>query len=99
MALTASKWKESRRLQAASENNHSMKFGEPDHEAVRLLQQVLIQCGFPIPAGPTGNYMSETAGAVRAVEQRFNLTRDDGVAGREVLTTLDGLLNKQAPPP
>jgi peptidoglycan hydrolase-like protein with peptidoglycan-binding domain len=98
MALIAPKWSANRRLQAASENRPSMKQGEPDHAAVKLLQEVLISTGFPIPAGPTGNFLTETASAVRAVEERFNLTRDSGTAGQEVFAVLDALLLGVPPP-
>jgi peptidoglycan hydrolase-like protein with peptidoglycan-binding domain len=98
VTLAAPKWSANTRLQAASENKPSMKMGELDHVAVKLLQEVLISSGFPIPAGPTGNYMNQTATAVRAVEERFNLTLDAGIAGREVLTVLDALQLGTAPP-
>lgn len=98
MALTASVWSANRRLQAASENLPPMSRGELDLAAVTLLQQVLIENGFAIPDGATGNYLNETAAAVRAVEQQFDLTRDNGVAGREVLTVLDALENGVDPP-
>ncbi|HKU98662.1 MAG TPA: peptidoglycan-binding protein, partial [Vineibacter sp.] len=98
MTLTAPKWSPNRRLQAASENRPSMKPGEPDRAAVKLLQEVLIASGFAIPSGPTGNYLAETASAVRAVQVRFKLTLDNGIAGREVLGALDALLKGQQPP-
>ena len=99
MTLTADRWKQNRRLQQASDDKPAMRRGEPNREAVKLLQQALIDCGFPIADGATGNYLSETAAAVRAVEQKFNLSRDDGVAGREVLSALDALLGATPPNP
>src|SRR5947209_18112342 len=99
MALAAPKWRANTRLQAASENRPSMKSGETNRDAVKLLQAVLTASGFAIPSGPTGNYMNETAAAVRAAEDRFNLTRDTGVAGQEVLTALDAVLQGLPPPP
>jgi peptidoglycan hydrolase-like protein with peptidoglycan-binding domain len=98
MALVAPQWKANRRLQAASENRPAMKPGEPDRAAVKLLQEALISTGFTIPAGATGNYLKETAAAVRAVEERFNLDRDPGVAGLQVLAALDRLLLGVDPP-
>lgn len=92
MAVHADHWKDNRRIQLASENTPSMKPGEPDRAAVVLLQNALIVNGFNIPSGATGNYLSETAAAVRDVEVRFGLLRDQGIAGKQVIGTLDFLL-------
>jgi peptidoglycan hydrolase-like protein with peptidoglycan-binding domain len=67
-----------------------MRIGEFNHDATVVLQKALIENGFSIPAGPTGNYLQETATAVRAAEDQFGLTVDGGVAGRQVLSALDG---------
>lgn len=99
MALTAAKWSGNARLQAAARNAPPLKPFERDHVAVRLLQETLIAAGFPIPSGPTGNYLTETAAAVRKCEEKFRLTvRDSGIAGREVLSALDAFL-RGAPGP
>ncbi len=99
MPLVAPKWSHNARLQRASNNSPSMHPNESDHTAVSLLQEVLISQGFAIPSGPTGNYLGETQAAVRAVETRFHLVRDTGIAGHEVLTALDTLLRGQTPTP
>ena len=38
------------------------------------------------------DYLEQTAGAVKAVQKRFNLTPDQGAAGREVIGVLDLML-------
>jgi peptidoglycan hydrolase-like protein with peptidoglycan-binding domain len=90
MALTSTRWNRIARLQSASENTPPMQFGEPDHDATVVLQEVLIENGFSIPNGPTGTYGQQTATAVRAAEVQFGLDTDQGVAGRQVLGALDG---------
>lgn len=94
-ALKFEKFKNNTRIQRAADNAPAIRLGETDHEAVKILQEALIQAGFPIPDGATGTYGPETATAVLAVENRFSLTiRDKGVAGHEVITKLDQLLTK-----
>jgi len=89
MALTSTRWSRIARLQSASENTPPMQFGEADHDATVVLQEVLTENGFTLPAGLTGNYLQETAAAVRAAEVQFGLDPDQGVAGRQVLGALD----------
>lgn len=65
-----------------------MRAFEQDSTAVRLLQDALVITG--IAAIKTdGIYGPETASAVVALENRFNMGRDDGVAGRQTLGILD----------
>lgn len=104
MSLSADHWRQKgafvfTRLQNASENLHPMRVGEQNRDAVTLLQQALIMTGYPIPAGATGNYGEQTAAAVRAVQAdpRLNLSRDTGIAGKQVLEALDGKLRARAP--
>lgn len=89
MALTSTRWSRIARLQSASENTPPMQFGEADHDATVVLQEVLIENGFSIPNGPTGTYGQQTAAAVQAAEVQFGLDTDQGVAGRQVLGALD----------
>ena len=97
-ALNFEKFKNNTRIQHAADNAPAMRLGETDHEAVKILQEALIQAGFPIPDGATGTYGPETATAIRAVETKFSLViRDKGVAGHEVITKLDQLLTKTRP--
>ena len=89
MALTSTRWSGIARLQSASENTPPMRFGEADHNATVVLQEVLIENGFSLPSGPDGIYGQQTAAAVQAAEVQFGLDTDQGVAGREVLGALD----------
>ena len=99
MAVQAAHWRSNTRIHSASENAPPMKPGDPNRDAVVLLQEALIATSFNIPSGPTGNYLGETAAAVRDVEARFGLDRDEGIAGKQVVGTLDALLQIVAPPP
>ena len=87
-------FRKNRRIQSAAENAPPMKPGEGDVEAVRVLQHALIDAGFSIPDGPTGNYGRETMAAVQALERRWSLMSDTGIAGRQVFERLDALLAK-----
>jgi peptidoglycan hydrolase-like protein with peptidoglycan-binding domain len=57
---------------------------------VRALQQRLIARGFAIPAGPTGYYGAQTAGAVAAFQrsQGWSGSEADGAVGPETLKRL-----------
>ncbi len=111
MTLLAEHWRRKGslafdRLHRASENAPTMRQGEGNRDAVILLQQALIMTGCPIRSGATGNYRDETAAAVRALQAdpRFNLGRDVGVSGKQVLEALDRSLRSpgatpEAPPP
>jgi hypothetical protein len=69
-----------------------MKQGEPDKAAVTLLQMALFSTGIAPTIQADGLYGPKTAAAVRDVENRFNMDKDEGVAGRQVLGILDILL-------
>lgn len=92
MALRSTFLSSNSRLQRAADNKPSMKPFEPDHEAVKLLQQALIDTGFDVTLKVDGIYGPKTAAAVRAVQARFNMDKDGGNAGRQVLGILDILL-------
>ena len=92
MALLSSFWSANQRLQRAVKNSPGMHAFEPDHAAVKLLQQALADTGILPSIKVDGIYGQQTAGAVSAVEARFNLGRDGGVAGQQVLGVLDILL-------
>ena len=92
MALAARHWQADARLIAGSENRPAVRAGEPNRAAVTRLQRVLMATGFSIPDGATGNFMQQTSAAVREAEAEFSLTRDQGVAGREVFGALDRFL-------
>jgi peptidoglycan hydrolase-like protein with peptidoglycan-binding domain len=96
MTLTWEVWRNEARIQRAENNNPSMKPGESG-QPVHLLQAALILQGFDVPAHgilpeqvvQNNNYGQQTAAAVRECEARFGLTRDAGIAGREVISRLD----------
>jgi peptidoglycan hydrolase-like protein with peptidoglycan-binding domain len=100
MPLTSTRFSRNHRLQAAAENNPPMRKGEHG-EAVQILQQALIDCGFDMPIStnkggqtPDGIYGDETVNTVYKFQAREGLQRD-GIAGRQTLTRLDQLF----PPP
>ncbi len=99
MDTRASKRKPNRRVKPPTEQPPAWGPGELDHAAVRLLQEALIENGFPIASGVTGTYGMSTAAAVRAVEKQFKLVPDEGIAGRQVLQVLDQLLQGRQPLP
>ena len=87
MALNSPRFASNSRLQAASENNPPMRRGERG-TAVRLVQQALIDLGYPLPistrrhGSPDGMYESETVGAIRSFQraERLGGTRQEHVA-------------------
>jgi hypothetical protein len=101
MALTNPRFIPSSRLQKASENDPPMRYGERGH-AVRLVQQTLIDQGFPLPisvrmyGSPDGIFGNETREQVRAYQRSWSL-QVDGIVGRQTLTTMDRTL-PAAPP-
>jgi peptidoglycan hydrolase-like protein with peptidoglycan-binding domain len=71
--------------------------------AVALLQAGLIQQGIPMPnstkkGDPDGIYGKETLNAVTTFQQRNKFFNVDGIAGKDTITVLDGLLAKASPP-
>jgi peptidoglycan hydrolase-like protein with peptidoglycan-binding domain len=92
MPLFAPHWNTNNRLRAAAINAPGMAAFDPDQAAVRLLQQALAITGILPTIKVDGIYGQQTAGAVRALEKRFNLTLDGGAAGRQVMGVLDLML-------
>ncbi|MHB1356966.1 MAG: peptidoglycan-binding domain-containing protein [Anaerolineae bacterium] len=83
-------------LQNAYDNNPPLRQGASG-EAVVLVQQGLIDAGIPLPLStnngaepPDGIYGSETAGAVRQLQEQNGFDRD-GVVGRQTMGKLDQL--------
>jgi peptidoglycan hydrolase-like protein with peptidoglycan-binding domain len=98
MALTSPRFSSNAELQAASENNPALRKGAKG-EAVAILQQAMVDLGFPMPIstgggdGPAdGIYGNETAATVQAF-QRANGLQADGVAGRQTLQRLETLIS------
>lgn len=92
MPLFAPLWSGNNRIRAAAINAPGMKAFDPDRVAVALLQQALAATGIALAIKVDGIYGQQTAAAVKAVQKRFNLTPDQGAAGREVIGVLDLML-------
>lgn len=92
MPIFAPLWSGNNRTRAAAINAPGMKAGDPDRVAVALLQQALAATGIAATIKVDGIYGQQTAAAVKAVQKRFNLTPDQGAAGREVFGVLDLML-------
>lgn len=101
--LTSSRFADDARLQLAFDNAPPMRQFEKDHEAVKKVQQALIDSGFPMPVStkktgaPDGIFGGETYKAVKAFQGAHSLDVD-GVVGRETLGRLDELYGGPAPP-
>jgi peptidoglycan hydrolase-like protein with peptidoglycan-binding domain len=95
--LNFAKFAASARIRRAADNAPPMKPGEPDRDAVKILQEALIQAGFKIKDGPTGFYGPQTVAAVKQVESKHGLNTDAGIAGHQVITQLDALLTGRKP--
>ncbi len=93
MPLTSPRFARNARLQRAADNNPPIKVGEVG-EAVAILQQALIDSGFPMPVSthalskPDGVYGSETASVVKRYQAK-NRMLPDGVVGHDTLAALD----------
>jgi hypothetical protein len=98
----------SARLARAAANSPPLRRGEPDRDAVQLLQMGLTLLGFPLPRSfpqgpanlPDGIYGDETVGAVRAFQQKQfpnDPVQWDGTAGMLTLSRLDQLLVSNGP--
>ncbi|MEA2698418.1 MAG: hypothetical protein QOI66_2689, partial [Myxococcales bacterium] len=90
------------RMQSAVRSNPPFALHEKG-TAVALLQGGLIQQGIPMPNStkkgvPDGIYGNETLSAVTTFQQRNKFFNVDGIAGKDTITVLDGLLAKATPP-
>ena len=103
MPLTSPRFASNPRIQAAARNAPAMGLGESG-QPVQILQQALIDLGFPLPVSvrrtgtPDGIYGGETQAAV-AEFQRRNRLSVDGIAGQQTFGKLDQLLRSPAAPP
>lgn len=87
------------RFQQALENSPTIKRKESHREAVRIIQQALIDLGFPLPKStkrydsPDGDFGNETDDAVRKFQGReFPGQTPDGKIGKNTLSRMDDLL-------
>jgi peptidoglycan hydrolase-like protein with peptidoglycan-binding domain len=96
MTLKSPRFSSNERLRRADENRPALARGETG-EAVRILQQALIDLGFPLPlstrkyGSPDGVFGQETAGKVREFQSKNRLT-PDALVGHKTMTVLDTLL-------
>lgn len=73
---------------AGNDTTAFLRFGaQGDH--VRKIQFALIDLGFDIPDGATGNFLQQTSAAVAAYKTSRGLVPNDPVAGVGTVTTLD----------
>ncbi len=89
VVLLSPHWASNARIQKAANNSSAMHQGESDHTAVTLLQQALTTAGFSMPSGADGKFGPQTAKAIVEAETHFGFKTDIGIAGREVLGSLD----------
>lgn len=101
MPLNSPRFSWNLRLQAVSNNNPPMKRGEQG-EAVRLVQQALIDLGHLLPIStrkyhsPDGTYGNETYNQVKSFQRKHPL-KPDGIVGKNTMGRLDSLLPFAAP--
>ncbi|HHM04514.1 MAG TPA: peptidoglycan-binding protein [Gammaproteobacteria bacterium] len=95
--LTSGRFRNDRRLQRAFDNTPPMGFGEAG-EAVRKVQQALLDLGFDMPITtrqgtrePDGVFGAETRRTVKAFQTMQGIARD-GIVGRQTLGELEGRL-------
>jgi hypothetical protein len=97
MALRHPFWSANHQLQNAARNRGALRRGDRG-EAVVLLQRALRLLGYPLPGSirPDGTadgiFGPETERVVHGFEFYNGLTVDRGIAGRQVLTTMDSHL-------
>lgn len=89
-------------LEACLAGAHRMMFGEQG-EAVRKVQQALIDLGYSIPDGATGGFFAQTSAAVVHFKSVHSLVPTDPVIGPGTMAALDADIiafdEGQAPPP
>lgn len=96
MALTSPRFAGNARLENAARNRPPLRRGDTG-QPVRLIQQALIDLGYPLPIStrkynsPDGVYGGETKTKVRAFQRRVHLN-PDGEVGRNTMARLDALL-------
>jgi peptidoglycan hydrolase-like protein with peptidoglycan-binding domain len=97
MALRSSLFKGNTRLEAAASSAPPLRWGETGY-GVMAFQSGLLQLGYALPistrklkGAPDGVYGDETFAAVKRFQKDRKL-KEDGIAGRQTVTTMDGLL-------
>lgn len=99
--LTSPQFRASQRLQQAANDDPPMRRGEQG-EAVKLLQQALLDRGYNLPistqrsGAPDGMFGPETFHVLQSFQTAYGLAHD-GIAGRFTLTLLDELQAQSNP--
>lgn len=100
--LQSDRFRGDQRLQSAANNRPPLRQPERSN-AVRKLQQALIDLGYPMPITtkrgtqpPDGIYGNETTTTVRQFQSKYGL-KVDGVAGSATLSRLDQIFTKTKP--
>ncbi len=100
MALQSQRFRGSARIQSASRNSPPMAQGEKS-EGVKLLQESLIDVGYPMPrstgfgrTSPDGIFGPETKAVVMLFQAQHGL-KVDGVAGARTFGVLDHFVAAQ----
>ena len=102
MSLSSQRFSANQTLVAAANNNPALRKGQRG-EGIRLIQQGLIELGYPMPistrkyATPDGIYGSEVKKKVREFQAAHGLG-GDGIVGRNTMHKLDALLRTPALP-
>ena len=110
--LKSLKFSGNARLEAAFDNSPAMGLGDPDRNAVRLVQEGLVAAGFAMPKStkPSGEMDGIFGSETQEVVKQFQLTfadeglvgpsgQPDGRVGRRTLGKLDELAGGSAPVP
>lgn len=104
MKLHSMLFKNNKRLEAAADNFPPLRYGETGNP-IALFQAGLLQMGYKMPistrklkGAPDGIYGDETFATVKKFQgdQKIKI---DGIAGKQTITRLDGLLPKGKPVP
>jgi hypothetical protein len=101
MPLNSPRFAWNLRLQSAYNNSPPLHYGD-NGEDVRLIQQALIDLGYPMPVStqrygsPDGIYGNETVAKLQQFQRAQHIAAD-GIAGHDTLGKLDTLLPNAAP--
>lgn len=100
MIYKAQRFRANNRLAWAGDNSPVMKKGEAG-QAVRLVQQALIDLGYPLPqtvkklGTPDGVFGKETKQAAWKFQADKGLPSQDGIIGAQTMAKFDDLLYKE----
>ncbi len=100
--LTSPRLKGNAVLEACFENKRLLRSGDPDTEAIKIIQQALVDSGFSLPQfGVDGKFGKETKTALEQFQVNAGLTgRDvDGIIGPITMHLLDQRFPGEGPKP